>query len=137
MTLTTDLTTPMIRLTDQPIDTTAVLDSVRSPAAGAMVLFVGTVREMTGGRKISSLQCEYCRETAEKELAHLEAEARNRWPLVECSIVHRLGHLGVGEIIAAVAVNSAHRRPAFEAAAWLIDRIKEVIPVREKEIAEP
>ena len=123
----------MIRLTDQPIETAAVLSSVQSPAAGAVVLFLGTVRAITGQRQTSSLEYECYTEMAEKELAELEAEARRRWPLAECMIVHRLGHLTVGESSVAIAVSSAHRRPAFEAGQWLIDSIKQVVPIWKKE----
>lgn len=123
----------MIQLTDDTIDVAAVIDGVRCPAAGAVVLFLGTVREATGQRRTSSLEYECYAEMAEKKLAELEAEARARWPLEECTIVHRLGHLPVGETSVAIAVSAAHRRPAFEAGQWLIDRIKEVVPIWKKE----
>jgi len=123
----------MIYLTHEPIDTAAVLEAVRSPAAGAVVLFLGTVRETTDGRRTSSLDYECYAEMAEKKLAELEDEARNRWSLMECEMVHRLGHLSVGESSVAIAVSSAHRRSAFEAGLWLIDRIKEVVPIWKRE----
>jgi len=123
----------MIQLAETPIDVTAVVDSVRSPASGAVVLFLGTVRERSNGRETSSLEYECYPEMAEKKLTELEAEARRRWPLTECTVVHRLGHLAVGEISIGVAVSAAHRHPAFEAGQWLIDRIKEVVPIWKKE----
>ena len=108
-------------------------DDNQSPLAGVVVLFLGTVRELTDGRKTVSLDYECYREMAEKKLAELETEARGRWPLVECAVVHRVGHLAVGEASVAIAVSSAHRRDAFEAGRWLIDRIKEVVPIWKKE----
>ena len=123
----------MIQLTHNPIDTEAVLRAVRCPAAGAAVLFLGTVRELTDGRRTESLDYECFAEMAETQLAGLEAEARQRWTLVECAIIHRLGHLGIGEISVAIAVSSAHRRAAFEAGGWLIDCVKQVVPVWKKE----
>ena len=123
----------MIQLTNRQIDPASVLETARSPAAGAVVLFLGTVREVTGERKTTSLEYEYYAEMAEKELAQLETEAQHRWPLTESTIVHRLGHLPVGEISVAIAVSSPHRRAAFEAGQWLIDRIKEVVPIWKKE----
>ena len=123
----------MIQLTDDTIDPTDVIDGVRRPAAGAVVLFLGTVRDTTDGRQTTSLEYECYAEMAEKKLQELEAEARERWPLKECRIVHRLGHLGVGEISVAIATSAAHRQPAFEAGQWLIDRIKEVVPIWKKE----
>ncbi|MHC4398788.1 MAG: molybdenum cofactor biosynthesis protein MoaE [Planctomycetota bacterium] len=123
----------MIHLTDEPIDTPEVVQSVRSPAAGAVVLFLGTARESTDGRQTESLEYEAYAGMAHAKLAELEEEARQRWPLVACAVVHRLGHLAIGEVSVAVAVSSAHRQPAFEAGQWLIDRIKEVVPIWKKE----
>jgi molybdopterin synthase catalytic subunit len=123
----------VIRLTGDTIDVSAVVDGVRCAAAGAVVLFLGTVREGSGTRKTSSLDYECYVEMAEKQLRQLEAEARGRWPLEACAIVHRLGHLPVGETSVAIAVSAAHRRPAFEAGQWLIDRVKEVVPIWKRE----
>jgi molybdopterin synthase catalytic subunit len=123
----------MIELTEKPIDTAAVTESVRSPSAGAVVLFLGTARDQSDGRRTESLDYECYPEMARQKLAELERDARQRWPLVECAIVHRLGHLACGEASVAIAVSSAHRKPAFEAGSWLIDRIKEVVPIWKKE----
>lgn len=119
----------MIDLSDKTIDVAAVLDRVQSPAAGAVVLFLGTTREMTAGRRTQSLEYECYPEMARKELAELEAEARRRWPITACAIVHRLGHLELGEASVAVAVSTPHREDAFAAAKWLIDTIKEDVPI--------
>jgi molybdopterin synthase catalytic subunit len=123
----------MISLTHQPIDTSALLERVNSPQAGAVVLFLGTVREMTGERRTVALDYECYPEMAEKKLAELEAEARRRWTIVECAIVHRLGHLELGEASVAVAVSTPHRQDAFEAGKWLIDTLKEVVPIWKQE----
>jgi molybdopterin synthase catalytic subunit len=123
----------MVSLTIEPIDTATVLDRVSSNRAGAVVLFLGTTRELTGERRTESLDYECYPQMAEKQMAELEAEARRKWPIVECAIVHRLGHLKLGEASVAIAVSSAHRRDAFEAGQWLIDRLKEVVPIWKKE----
>lgn len=123
----------MIALTHEPIDSAAVLARVRSPQAGAVVLFLGTTREWTRGRQTRSLDYECYAEMAERKLAELEAEARRRWPVVECAIVHRVGHLELGEASVAVAVGTPHRKDAFEAGQWLIDTLKEVAPIWKKE----
>lgn len=123
----------MIRLTDAPIDPTAVLAEVASTQAGAVVLFLGTTREMTGGRRTEWLDYECYPEMAEKKLRELEAEARRQWPLVECSIVHRLGRVGLGEASVAIAVSSPHREAAFAAGKWLIDTLKQVVPIWKQE----
>ncbi len=123
----------MIDLTDQPIDTEALLRQVSSPKAGAVVLFLGTTREWTGQRRTESLDYECYPQMARAKLAELETEARRRWPLVDCAIVHRLGRLAVGEASVAVAVSSAHRQAAFHAGEWLIDTLKQVVPIWKKE----
>lgn len=119
----------MITLTEKTIDTASVLAAVQSPAAGAVVLFLGTTRGVTHGRRTASLDYQCYPEMTRRKLAELEATARHRWPILECVIVHRLGHIEVGEASVAVAVSSAHRQPAFEAGQWLIDTLKTVAPI--------
>jgi molybdopterin synthase catalytic subunit len=123
----------MILLADDPIDAAAIVQSVRSPAAGAVVLFLGTVRQETAGRQTESLDYEAFEEMARAKLNRLEEQARRRWPLLACAVVHRLGRLAVGEISVAIAVSSAHREPAFAAGQWLIDQIKKGVPIWKKE----
>lgn len=123
----------MIDITDQTIDTQQVLDHVRSTRAGAIVLFLGTAREFTDRRRTLSLHYECYPEMAAKELQALEDEARQRWALVATCIVHRVGHVELGEISVAIAVSAAHRQAAFEAGQWLIDRLKQVVPIWKQE----
>lgn len=123
----------MIELTRDEIDFAAVTEAVRSPTCGAVVLFLGTVREMTGNQRTLRLGYDAYTEMAEAKLAELEAEARRRWPLHEVRLVHRLGILELGEVSVAVAVGSAHRADAFEAGRWLIDRLKETVPIWKQE----
>jgi len=123
----------MIDLSTDPIDAQDVLRRVASPAAGAVVLFLGTVREFSAGRRTLALDYQCYPAMARKQLAELEAEARRRWPIVECAIVHRLGHLELGEVSVAVAVSTAHRQAAFAAGQWLIDTLKETVPIWKKE----
>src|ERR1700674_1413403 len=123
----------MIELTTQPIDTAAVLEHVASPLAGAVVLFLGTTRELTGERRTSWLDYECYPEMARRKLGELEAEAQRRWQLVGCAIVHRLGRLEIGETSVAVAVSAEHREAAFAAGQWLIDTLKQVAPIWKKE----
>lgn len=123
----------MIELTQEAIDVNAVLRAVGSPSSGAIVLFLGTVREQTGSRRTRSLTYEAFAEMASRALADLEAEATRRWSLCRCAIVHRLGELAVGEISVAIAASAAHREAAFEASRWLIDRIKQVVPIWKQE----
>jgi molybdopterin synthase catalytic subunit len=124
----------MIEITEAPIDHAALTDRVRSNMAGAVCTFLGTVREMTGDRQTSALEYESYPEMAGKKMAELEAEARRRWPIVDVALVHRVGHLDLGEVSVVVAVSCPHRKQAFEACQWLIDTLKEVVPIWKKEI---
>ncbi len=123
----------MIQLTNHPIDTAALLDRVRHPEAGAVVLFLGTTRELTDGRQTVALDYEAYREMAERQLAELEAEARRRWPVIECIIVHRLGRVPPTEASVAIAVSTPHRSDAFAAGQWLIDSLKHDVPIWKRE----
>ena len=123
----------MIQLTHETIDYTALTEAVRSSAAGAVLLFLGTVRELTNGRQTIALDYEAFPEMAAAKFEELIDEARQRWPVVNAAIVHRLGRLELGDVSVAVAVSTPHRQQAFEAGQYLIDRLKEVVPIWKKE----
>lgn len=123
----------MISLTHEPINYQALTESVRSPNSGAVVLFLGTVRELTGGRRTVALDYEGYPAMAEAKLAELETEACLRWPIDRVGIIHRLGHLELGDISVAVAVSCPHRQQAFEAGKFLIDELKVRVPIWKKE----
>ena len=124
----------MVEVTERPIDADAVTHRVRSEQAGAVCLFLGTVREMTGERRTTSLEYEAYPTMAVRKLEELEAEARRRWPVIEVALVHRVGQLDLGEVSVAVAVSTPHRGHAFEACRWLIDTLKEVVPIWKREL---
>jgi len=128
--------TPMIEISSSPIDAAAVTERVRSPHAGAVCTFQGTVRDLTGDRRTVSLRYEAYPEMALKKMADLEDEARRRWPVIELAIVHRVGDLDLGEVSVVVAVSCPHRGQAFEACRWLIDTLKEVVPIWKRETWE-
>lgn len=123
----------MILLTESPIDYHALTESVRSAQAGAVVLFLGTVRELTLGRRTVALDYEAYPQMAQAKLAELETAARSRWPIIDVGIVHRLGHLELGDISVAIAVSCPHRGQAFEAGQFLIDELKVSVPIWKKE----
>jgi molybdopterin synthase catalytic subunit len=123
----------MIRLTREPIDYHALTESVRRPHCGGVVLFLGTVRDLTGEQVTVALDYEAYPAMAEKKLAQVEEETRARWPVGDMALVHRLGHLDVGEVSVAVAVACAHRAEAFEACRYAIDRLKEIVPIWKQE----
>ncbi|MEX2169636.1 MAG: molybdenum cofactor biosynthesis protein MoaE [Pirellulales bacterium] len=123
----------MIQLTHEPIDVNALLAAAQQPAAGAVVLFLGITREFTGDRQTVELDYEAYEAMAESELSKLEQAARERWPLVECAIVHRLGRVPLAEASVAIVAGSPHRSAAFAAAEWLIDTLKECVPIWKRE----
>jgi len=123
----------MIALVAGPIESSHLLEQVQSTRAGAVCLFLGTVREFTGDLVTAHLEYEAYPAMAERKLAELEAEARTRWPIIELAIVHRLGRLELGEVAVAVAVSTPHRADSFAACQWLMDTIKAVVPIWKKE----
>ena len=123
----------MSYLTRDPIDPAALIERVRSPASGAVVLFLGTVRELTGQQRTLRLGYDAYAPMAQAKLAELEATARSRWQISALAIAHRLGTLELADISVAVAVASPHRAAAFEAARWLIDTLKEIVPIWKQE----
>lgn len=125
----------MIELCHEPIDYSAVTESARAPHCGAVVLFLGTVRDLTGEYVTVFLDYEAYAPMAEKKLAEIEAEVRRRWPVGAVTMVHRLGRLGVGEVSVAVAVSCPHRGDAFDACRYAVDTLKELVPIWKKENA--
>jgi molybdopterin synthase catalytic subunit len=124
---------PMIQLTRDTIDYHALTEQVRRDDCGAVALFLGTVRDLTGERVTTALDYEAYPSMAEKKMAEIEREARTRWPVGDMALVHRLGHLDVGDISVAVAVSCPHRADAFEACRFAIDKLKELVPIWKKE----
>jgi molybdopterin synthase catalytic subunit len=123
----------MVCLTHEPIDYHALTDQVVVPQCGAVVLFLGTVRELTDGNVTTALDYEAYPAMAEKKMVEIEEETRSRWPVGDLAIVHRLGRLKLAEVSVAVAVSCPHRAQAFEACRYAIDRVKEIVPIWKKE----
>ena len=108
------------------IDTETVVASVRRDDAGAVVLFLGTVRSDPG---VKALDYEVYRPMALKKMEEIVAVARKRFSVLEMTIVHRLGRVPVGRPSVAIACSTAHRREAFDAASWAMDEMKKVVPI--------
>lgn len=121
------------RVTDAPIDLQALIDAVADPAAGAVVTFVGTVRNHARGREVRYLDYEAYPEAAEKMLAQIAGEIGERWGIDRVAIVHRTGRLEIGDASVAIVVASAHRAEAFDACRYAIERIKQIVPIWKKE----
>lgn len=121
------------RIVRNAIDTAALAQLVSGPANGAVVTFVGQVRNHSRGRRVAYLEYDAYVPMAEKLLKRLAAEASERWP-VDAVIEHRIGRMDVGEASVVICVGSAHRAEAFEACRWLIDTLKETVPIWKKEV---
>lgn len=120
-------------VTRDVIDPQAVLERVGSPADGASVLFLGTVREQNDGRPVSGMRYDAFVEMAGPVLGEIASEAAARAGTDRIAVLHRVGELTVGEVSVAIAVSSPHREAAFDAARYIIEQIKQRLPVWKQE----
>ena len=126
-----------IQISESDIYANSCIDFVQSDEAGGHVIFIGTVRNHTKGKKVIRLEFESYEPMAIKEITKITKEIESRWPqILSVSIHHRVGNLEIGEIPVIIAVSSAHRKKAFEACEYAIDRLKEKVPIWKKEIFE-
>jgi len=126
----------LIKITQDPIDVSAVTDSVADDGSGATVLFLGTVRDHSDETsQVSEMYYEVYTEMAEAALKEIEDEAIRRWKLKKFVAIHRVGTMQVGEVSVAIAVSAEHRKEAFEACQYAIDTIKKTVPLWKKEIS--
>jgi molybdopterin synthase catalytic subunit len=121
------------RIVRRRIDLDALDRAVRDRQAGAIVTFVGTTRNENAGRRVTRLEYEAFESMAVKEMRRLAAAAARRWSLRKVAMVHRIGVVPVREASVAIAVSAGHRGEAFDACRWLIDRLKELVPIWKKE----
>lgn len=122
-----------VLVTDGPLDAEAIAARVADRGAGAIVTFAGVVRDNARGRPVLWLDYEAYAAAAEKMLAEICGEMRERWPLLAIAVEHRTGRLEIGDASVVIAVSSAHRAAGFEACAYCIERIKEIVPIWKKE----
>lgn len=120
-------------VTADVLDARAVEALVASDDSGAMVTFIGTVRDHARGMAVTRLDYEAYVPAAEKMLARIGTEIGDRWPGVRTAIHHRTGELSPGEASVVIACACAHRGDAFEAARYAIERIKQIVPIWKKE----
>lgn len=120
-------------LTEDPIDVTEVMNKVVRPEAGAVSIFTGIAREFTNGKRTLFLEYQAYPSMAEKKLAQIGKEIEARWGNTKTAIAHRTGRLDISEIAVAIAVSTPHRKEAFAASRYAIDRIKEIVPIWKKE----
>ncbi|WP_018758395.1 molybdenum cofactor biosynthesis protein MoaE [Paenibacillus terrigena] len=123
-------------ITDQPIVPEEVSDKVKRREAGAITLFLGTVRELTYGKRTLYLEYEVYPTMAVAQLERIGREVRERWADTVVAVTHRVGRLEISDIAVVIAVSSPHRKAAYEANEYVIERIKQIVPIWKKEHGE-
>lgn len=124
---------PRAALTDGPIDADAAIEAVSSPTRGAVLLFLGTVRNHHGGRPVERLTYSAYRSMAEERLLRIVREIEAEGEDLALAIVHRLGEVPAGEASVAIAAASLHRAAAYEASRRALERLKKEVPIWKKE----
>jgi len=124
----------MFDITDRSLSLEPLASAVTRSSSGAVASFLGVVREQTRGRQVLYLEYEAYREMAIPKMREIADEIRRKWKVDEIAMVHRIGHLEVGEVSVAIAVSAPHRHQALAACAYAIDRLKETVPIWKKEV---
>ena len=119
----------LFRVTAEPLEPGVVTTLVAVPECGAVVTFVGLVRDHSVGRRVLWLEYEAFERLALKAFAQIDQEARDRWPSVRLAIHHRTGRVDIGQASVAIAAASPHRADAFGASRYAIERIKQMAPI--------
>ena len=126
----------MIELRKERIITNEVIALVASPDAGAIDVFIGTVRNQTKGKAVTHLEFEAYESMAISEIEKIIVEAKSKWPILKIAVVHALGKLNIGDIPVVIAVSTPHRKAAFEACHFVIDELKKTVPIWKREFFE-
>lgn len=126
----------LFRVVDRPLSLDEVIRAVSSEERGGLVTFTGLVRDQTRGRRVLRLEYEAYAPMAERKLEEIGGEVAERWPGAKLAIVHRTGTLAPGEAAVVIAASAPHRKEAFRACEYAIDRLKEDVPIWKKELYE-
>lgn len=126
----------MIKITDKHIDVQKIIDTASSLDAGAVDVFIGTVRNNAQGKNVVWLEYEAYETMAVSEIRKIIDDASHKWPLKGWAVSHRVGTLKPGEVAVAVAVSTPHRKDSFEACQFIIDNLKAKVPIWKKEVFE-
>ena len=122
-----------IQIVRTPIYIEQLVNQLRQPEDGAVVVFDGIVRNHSQGRETLYLEYEGYEPMALKKMKEIEETARNQWSVNRIGIVHRLGRLEIGDASVVIVVTSAHRKEAFQACQYVIDTLKKTVPIWKKE----
>ncbi len=124
----------MFGVQSEPLDPAPLVEAVRRDDAGAIALFYGIVRNENLGRSVQYLEYDAYPEMALKKMREVADEVRAKFPVAAVGVLHRIGRLEIGETSLLVAVSSGHRKEAFEACHYAVDRIKQIVPVWKMEV---
>lgn len=125
--------TPLASLVREPIDSLAVIRAVSTPDNGAVVLFLGAVRQVNEGRDVTGIDYAAYEAMAQRELEAIVAEAVGTFGTPDVAVVHRLGTLAVEEVSVAIAVGHPHRDAAYALSRWVIEALKRRVPIWKRE----
>ncbi|MFG6120391.1 molybdenum cofactor biosynthesis protein MoaE [Thalassobacillus sp. B23F22_16] len=120
-------------ISEEALDIQEVVDLVTRREAGAINTFIGTVREFTKGKRTLLLEYQAYVPMAEKKLAQIGEEIKEKWPDADTAIAHRIGRLDITDIAVVIAVSTPHRADSYDASRYAIERIKEIVPIWKKE----
>jgi len=123
----------MIQITDKPISPELVVNKARTPGSGCVVTYVGLIRDNSRGKPVLSVEYKDADGRAEARLREITEEIKQKWPVNNVAIYHRVGKLKVGDINLVVAVAAAHRGEGLAAVEFAIDRFKEKLPTSKRE----
>lgn len=124
----------VFRLSHQKLEIVTIRELISDASCGAHVIFDGTVRSQSHGRNVTALEFEAYEPMVYAELEKIALEIQDRWPVQNIVLFHRLGRCEIGESPVIAAISSPHREEAFAACAWLMNRLKERVPIWKKEI---
>ncbi len=126
----------MIEITNKPIEVMKIIGAASLNEAGAINTFIGTVRNQTSGKKVIKLDYEAYEPMAVSEIKKIVNQANDKWQILGCAVSHRVGVIFPGDIAVVISVSTAHRKNSFEACQFIIDTLKETVPIWKKEFFE-
>ncbi|MGH7890295.1 MAG: molybdenum cofactor biosynthesis protein MoaE [Thermodesulfobacteriota bacterium] len=122
------------KITSQKIVVESVVRKVQDVESGALVVFIGTVRRTSRGREVEHLEYEAYREMALKQFDRMGEDIKEKWKIKKLAIVHRTGKIKLGEASVVIAVSAPHRKEAYKASRYVIERLKQSVPIWKKEV---
>ena len=125
---------PEIKILETPLDVQSIYSSCSNKGAGAVNMFIGTVRNKTQSKEVVRLEYEAYDSMAIKEMKILVTKAQEQWPILKAIIHHRVGVLDIGDEAVVIAVSTPHREASFEACKYIIDSLKKTVPIWKKEV---